>query len=62
MSSTVCALVTRIVDRYGAAVILKNNTPRYLVVKFADVDDSEVEEESKRLLERNAAIYRKLAK
>lgn len=60
--------VARLVDQFGSAVILKNNTPRYLVVEFQeadalhDADSDEVAEISKRLLARNAAIYEELAK
>ena len=50
--------VARIVDQYGSAVILKNNTPRYLVIEFQD----EVTEISNRLLARNAEVYKELAK
>ncbi|MBR2088323.1 MAG: type II toxin-antitoxin system Phd/YefM family antitoxin [Oscillospiraceae bacterium] len=60
--------VARLVDQYGSVVILKNNTPRYLVVEFQaadtlqEADSEEVDEISKRLLERNAAAYEELAK
>ncbi len=60
--------VARLVDQYGSAVILKNNTPRYLVVEFQEADtlqeadSDEVAEISKRLLARNAAVYEELAK
>ena len=60
--------VARLVDQFGSAVILKNNTPRYLVVEFKeadalqDADSDEVAEISKRLLARNAAVYEELAK
>jgi len=60
--------VARLVDQFGSAVILKNNTPRYLVVEFQeadtlqDADSDEVAEISKRLLARNAAVYEELAK
>ena len=30
--------VTRIVDEYGMAVIMKNNKPRYIVVDFEEYD------------------------
>ena len=33
--------VARIVDRYGKAVVFKNNAPRYLVIDFALVDKAE---------------------
>ena len=60
--------VARLVDQFGSAVILKNNTPRYLVVELQeadalqDADSDEVAEISKRLLARNAAVYEELAK
>ena len=60
--------VARLVDQYGSAVILKNNTPRYLVVEFQeadvlqDADNDEVAEISRKLLARNAAVYEELAK
>ena len=33
--------VSRIVDKYGSAVIFKNNVPRYLVIQFPIVDKLE---------------------
>ena len=60
--------VARLVDQYGSAVILKNNTPRYLVIEFQEADSlqeadtDEVNEISKHLLARNAEIYKELAK
>ena len=33
--------VSRIVDKYGSAVIFKNNAPRYLVIQFPIVDKLE---------------------
>ena len=30
--------VARVVDEYGAAVILKNNVPRYLVIDFSKAE------------------------
>ncbi|MGN0677022.1 MAG: type II toxin-antitoxin system Phd/YefM family antitoxin [Ruminococcus sp.] len=62
------SMVTRIVDRYGTAVIFKNNKPRYKVVAFDDTDDVEtVSDEdvlavSKKILKRNSAVYEELAK
>lgn len=60
--------VARLVDENGAAVILKNNVPRYLVVKFGQVEaeqyaeDEDVMAVSQRLLQRNQAAYEGLAK
>ncbi len=60
--------VTRLVDENGSAVILKNNKPRYLIVRF-DVSESlqtaseeSVADISKRLIERNRKTYEELAK
>lgn len=60
--------VARMVDQYGSAVILKNNTPRYLIIDFEQADalqtasDEDVSAISEKLLERNRAIYEELAK
>lgn len=60
--------VARLVDQHGSVVILKNNTPRYLILDFAQVDEMQVasDEEvcsiSKQIMERNHAIYEELAK
>lgn len=60
--------VARLVDQYGSAVILKNNTPRYVVMEFAQVEknteasDTEVNEISQRLMKRNTHVYQELAK
>ena len=51
------SMVTRIVDRYGTAVIFKNNKPRY-----ETASDEEVLSVSKKLMKRNAAVYEELAK
>lgn len=62
------SMVTRIVDRYGTAIIFKNNKPRYKVVEIDDTDDVEtVSDEdilsvSKKLLKRNSVVYEELAK
>lgn len=60
--------VARLVDRLGAAVIMKNNVPKYLVLDFSQADsqaftsNEAVEEVSKRLLEKNLRAYEVLAK
>lgn len=60
--------VARLVDRYGSAVILKNNTPRYLIVEFEQADsiqtasDEDISEISKKIIERNRTVYEELAK
>ena len=59
---------TFLVDQYGSAVVLKNNTPRYLIIDFAQADelqaaaDDDVLAVSKKLMERNKAVYEELAK
>ena len=60
--------VARLVDENGAAVILKNNVPRYLIVEFSQVEqmqaaeDEDVMQISKRLIQQNRAAYKELAK
>ena len=52
----------------GNAVILKNNTPRYLVIDFSKAEqdktaaDEDVMNISRRLKERNKKAYEELAK
>lgn len=60
--------VTKLVDELGTAVILKNNTPRYLVIDFSKADqeknasDEDVLSISNRLLKQNKEAYKVLAK
>ena len=60
--------VTKLVDELGIAVILKNNTPRYLVIDFSKADqernasDEDVLSISDRLLKQNKEAYEVLAK
>lgn len=60
--------VARLVDEHGSAVILKNNTPRYLIVEFSqaeklqDADDEDVLSLSSRLIAKNRQAYEELAK
>lgn len=60
--------VARLVDQYGSAVVLKNNSPRYLIIDFALADelqtaaDEDVLPVSKKIMERNRAVYEELAK
>ena len=60
--------VARLVDENGAAIILKNNVPRYLIVEFGQaeqeqfVDDEDIAEISKRLVAKNRQAYEALAK
>lgn len=60
--------VARLVDERGSAVILKNNTPRYLIIEFSqaeqlqNAEDEDVLEVSARLLKQNQEAYEVLAK
>lgn len=60
--------VARLVDKYGSAVILKNNTPRYIVLEFQKAErissptNDEVLALSDFFLERNKNVYEELAK
>ncbi|MCI5530296.1 MAG: type II toxin-antitoxin system Phd/YefM family antitoxin [Blautia sp.] len=60
--------VTRVVDKHGTAVILKNNVPRYLVIDFSKAEEQkiasaeDVAEISERLINQNMKAYKELAK
>ncbi len=60
--------VAHLVDQYGSAVILKNNTPRYLILEFNRADEQlsastdDVLAASEKLIARNKAVYEELAK
>lgn len=60
--------VARLVDEVGSAVILKNNTPRYLVIDFTQaeaeqtVPNEDIMDISKRLIAKNREAYEELAK
>lgn len=60
--------IARMVDENGAVVILKNNTPRYLVVEFHAAEqaqlaaDEDVLAVSQRLIDRNRIAYEELGK
>ena len=60
--------VARMVDENSAAVILKNNVPRYVLMEFSQVEDEQqakdedILEISKRLITKNKQAYEVLAK
>ena len=60
--------VARLVDENGAAVILKNNVPRYVLVEFSQAEQEQLAEDediltvSKRLIAKNRTAYEELAK
>lgn len=59
--------VARLVDENGSALILKNNTPRYLIVEFSQAEnmqtanDEDVLSISKKLIDKNKEAYKVLA-
>ena len=59
--------VARLVDENGFAVILKNNTPRYLIVEFSKAEnmqtanDEDILSISKKLIDKNKEAYKVLA-
>ncbi len=60
--------VARLVDEKGAAVILKNNVPRYLVLEFGQLEkeaalpDEDVIDISRRILDKHIKAFKELAK
>lgn len=60
--------VTRLVDETGSALILKNNRPSYVLMKFENVeraavaDDESLDAVSQKLMKKNRLAYEELAK
>ena len=60
--------VARMVDEKGSVIILKNNSPRYLLIEFNQAQrektasDEDILALSKRLIEKNREAYEVLAK
>ena len=60
--------VARMVDEKGSAIIMKNNTPRYLLIDFSQIEqeqtmpDEDVMSISRRIMEKNKEAYEVLAK
>lgn len=59
--------VARMVDENGAAIILKNNVPRYILMEFNQMEaeqlaEEDIQEISKRLMAKNKHAYEVLAK
>ena len=60
--------VARMVDEKGSVIILKNNSPRYLLIEFNQAQreqtasDEDILALSKRLIEKNREVYEALAK
>ena len=59
--------VARMVDESGAAIIMKNNAPRYLLIEFSQAErdqtmpDEDVMEISRRIMKQNQEAYEVLA-
>jgi len=60
--------IARMVDEKGSVVILKNNSPRYLLIEYNQVlreqfvSDEDILALSKRLIEKNREAYEVLSK
>lgn len=60
--------VAKLVDENGSVVILKNNTPRYVIMEFKQVEEEQtIDNESllsisKRIIQENREAYEILAK
>ena len=60
--------IARMVDEKGSVVILKNNSPRYLLIELNQAQreqtasDEDIRALSKRLMEKNREAYEVLAK
>ena len=60
--------IARLVDKNGAVVILKNNTPRYVIIEYSQLqneetaDDAAVQEVGENIVKRHLAAFKELAK
>lgn len=60
--------IARMVDENGAAVILKNNVPRYVLIEFTQlqkeevIGDEEVDSIANKVLSKYAQAFEELAK
>ena len=59
--------VARLVDENGAAVILKNNVPRYVLVEYSQlqeetVGDEEVDQIAQRVLSKHLKAFEELGR
>ncbi len=61
------ARVARIADRTGAAIIMRDNVPRYVLMPYQDnapdhlAEDEELQAVSARIIDRNRRAYEVLA-
>lgn len=60
--------VARLVDENGAAVILKNNSPRYIIFEYSKFEDEKIAENEdvqtvgNRIISRNIKAFKELSK
>ena len=60
--------IAKMVDQFGTAVILKNNRPKYVIVKYDEIEnmkngtDQKVELAARQVLEQNLEAFNELAK
>ena len=60
--------VARLVDKSGAAIILKNNTPRYVLLEYSQfqndefADDATIHEIGESIVKRHLEAFKELAK
>ena len=60
--------VARLVDEQGAAVILKNNNPKYVLIEYSEfenvkiADDEDILSISRRIMNQNKEAYEELSK
>jgi antitoxin Phd len=60
--------VARLVDRTGAALVLKNNVPRYVILDFAQIRDEEAASKdevlaaARKILKTHLSAFQELAR
>jgi antitoxin Phd len=60
--------VARLVDRTGAALVLKNNVPRYVILDFAQIQNEETASQdevfsaARKILKAHLSAFQELAK
>jgi len=60
--------VARLVDRTGAAVVLKNNVPRYVILDFNQINNEEIAStnealvSARKFLKKHLSAFKELAK
>jgi len=60
--------VARLVDRTGAAVVLKNNVPRYVILDFNQINNEEIAStnealvSARKFLKKHISAFKELAK